>query len=264
MAMLSRVSVRAALLVALAAIVWARGDFASAQAQPPRSLREAMVGSVAEDGRNRDQAPPVARYRSETGASFVFDRSGRTPLLQFDQGLEIWALHPTPGPRGDIIYKNDLEQAVVRTTRLGGLTLFTQEHPEGMPAALVGEARAFRPPAYSPAQVLQLLAHASSRASRSARHVVPFEAGVRGQEVTAQTAYLVADAAGITAEALYRLSLTPRGRVALTRVLKVKILYGPRATARLKDGVLEVIISPRYGMAGRPSSGVIMRTISAR
>lgn len=261
--MLSWVSVRAALLLALLGIVLARSDFASAQTQPPRSLREAMVGSVAEDGRDRNQAPPVARYRSETGASFVFDRSRRPALLQFDRGLEIWVLHPTPGPRGDTIYKNDLEQTVLRTSRLGGLTLFTQENPEGMPAALVGTARPFRAPVFTPAQVLQILAHASERASRASRKVITFEAGVRGQEVTPATSYLVADAAGIAAEAVARMALTPRGRVALTRINRVKILYGPRATARLREGVLEVIISPRQGMAGRPSSGLIMRTIAA-
>lgn len=262
--MLSWVSVRTALVYALVSIVLARSGIASAQAEPPRTLREAMVGSVAEDGRDRDQAPATARYRSETGASFVFDRSGHAPLLQFDRGLEIWVLHPTPGPRGDVIYKNDLEQPVLRTTRLGGLTLFTQENPEGMPAALVAAARPFRPPVLSPQQVLQFLAHSSERASRAARRVISFEAGVRGQEVTPGSAYLVADAAGIAAEAIARLSLTPRGRVALTRVTSVKILYGPRPTARMHDGVLEVIITQRYGMAGRPSSGVIMRTIAAR
>jgi hypothetical protein len=262
--MLSWVSVRTALVYALVAIVLARSDFASAQAQPPRTLREAMVGTVAEDGRDRERAPITARYVSEKGASFVFDRSGPTPLLQFDRGLEIWALHAAPGPRGDLIYKNDLGQPVLRISRLGGLTLFTQENPDGMPAALVAAARPFRVPGLTPSQVLQILAHSSERASRAARRVVTFEAGVRGQEVTASTAYLVADAAGIAAEAIYRLSLTPRGRVALTRVTGVKVLYGPRPTARLREGVLEVIVTPRMGMAGRPSSGVIMRTIAAR
>jgi hypothetical protein len=223
-----------------------------------------MVGSAAEDGRTQTRAPVVGRYLSEKGASFVFDRTGSTALLQFDRGLEIWALHPTQGPRGDIIYKNDLGQPVLRITRLGGLTLFTQENPDGMPAALVSQARPFHPPALTPAQVLQILAQSSQRASRSARRVITFEAGVRGQEVTAQSAYLVADAAGIAAEAFYRLSLIPRGRVALTRVTNVKILYGPRPAARMRESVLEVVVTPRLGMSGRPSSGVIMRTIAAR
>lgn len=262
--MLSWVSVRTALLVALVGIVWARSEVASAQAQAPRSLREAMVGSVAEDGRARQRAPVTARFVSEKGATFVFDRSGPTPLLQFDRGLEIWALHASPGPRGDVIYKNDLGQPVLRISRLGGLTLFTQENPDGMPAALVAAARPFRPSPLTPQQVLQILAHSSERASRSARRVITFEAGVRGQEVTPATAFLVADAAGISAEAIYRLSLIPRGRVALTRVSSVKILYGPRPTARLRDGVLEVVLTPALGMAGRPSSGMIMRTIAAR
>jgi len=261
MAMLSGVTIRTALVLALVGIVLGRSDLALAQA---RTLREAMVGSAAADGRARPSAPPAGHYVSESGDRFIFDRSGRTALLQFDSGLEIWALRPTPGPRGDIIYKNDLDQPVVRTTPLGGLTVFTLENPEGMPAAFTSAARPFRPPVLTPAQVLGILTKSSERASRAARRVISFEAGVRGQEVTPQSAYLVADAAGITAEAISRLALTQRGRVALTRVLKVKILYGPRPAVRLSGGVLEVIVTPKYGMAGRPSSGVIMRVIGAR
>lgn len=259
--MLSGVTIRAALVLALVGIVLGRSDFASAQA---RTLREAMVGSAAADGRARTSIPPAAHYVSESGDRFIFDRSGRTALLQFDSGLEIWALRPTPGPRGDVIYKNDLDQPVVRTTPLGGLTIFTLENPEGMPAAATAPARPFRPPALTPSQVLGILTKSSERASRAARRVIPFEAGVRGQEVTPQSAYLVADAAGITAEAISRLALTPRGRAAITRVGKVKILYGPRPTARLREGVLEIVITPGLKMAGRPSSGVIMRTVGAR
>lgn len=262
MAMLSGVTIRTALLIALVGIVLGRSDAALAQGQA-RTLREAMVGSAASDGRAR-LAPVVAHYVSGSGDRFIFDRSGRTALLQFDRGLEIWVLRPTPGPRGDIIYKNDLDQPVVRITRLGGFTLFTTENPEGVPAAVVGSAKPFRPPVLTPAQVLQILTRSSERASRAARRVIPFEAGVRGQEVTPNTAYLVADAAGITAEGIARLSLSARGRAALTRVAKVKILYGPRPTARLREGVLEIIIAPRLGMSGRPSSGVIMRTVGAR
>nr|QQZ52104.1 DUF4908 domain-containing protein [Phenylobacterium glaciei] len=44
-------------------------------------------------------------------------------------------------PRGDIIYKNDLGEPVLRATRLGGLTLFTPDRPGGTAAALAGAVR---------------------------------------------------------------------------------------------------------------------------
>ncbi len=261
--MLSGVLVRTALALALFGIVWAGGSGASAQAQP-ETLREAMVGSAAEDGRERRHAPAAARYESQSGADFVFDRSRRTALLKFSKGTEIWALTPTPGPRGDIIYKNDLGQPVVRTTRLGGLTLFTREHPEGMPAAPVGPAQPFRPPVLTPQALVQQLTKASGRASRAAQRLIPFEAGVQGREVTPGSSFLVADAASVAADAITRLSATAPGRGAVSRVKKVRILYGPRPTARIREGMLEIIITPAHGMAGRPSSGLVIRTLASR
>lgn len=260
--MLSGVSVRTALAAALVALVWVQSGSARAQAMPD-TLREAFAGSRSQDGRGKE-SPAVARYVSGNGATFVLDRSGRHALLQFERSVEIWVLHPSPGPRGDIIYKNDLGQPVVRATRLGGLTLFTLQHPEGMPAALVGEAAKFRPPQLSPQAVLQTLAKASARAGRAAQRLIPFEAGKGRSAVTPATSFLVADAANIAAEAIARLATTSAGRNALTRVNKVMILYGQRPGARMANGVLEVIITPEHGMAGRPSSGVIMRAVAAR
>ena len=261
--MLAGVLTRAALVLALVGTVWARSDVAAAQAEP-RTLREAYVGAAAEDSRSSTAPPTVARYVSESGARFVFDRSGRTALLKFENGGEIWALRPTPGPRGDIIYRNDLDQPVVRTTRLGGLTLFTDVHPEGTPAALMGEARPFRLPVLTPNALLQTLAKASERASRAVRRIIPFEAGDQRQQVTPNSSFLVADAANVTAYAIQRLATTAAGRSALSRVRKVKVLYGPRPTARLREGVLEVVIAPQLGMAGRPSSGLVLRTLASR
>ena len=66
---------------------------------------------------------------------FVFDMSvqGR-PLIKFDDSGEVWALTPTAGPRGDTIYKNDMGEPMLRSTRLGGLTVFTQDRPMGLAA----------------------------------------------------------------------------------------------------------------------------------
>ncbi len=42
-------------------------------------------------------APPVARYMSETGVRFTFDRSQGLPLVKFDRSPEVWVLRPQPG-----------------------------------------------------------------------------------------------------------------------------------------------------------------------
>ena len=62
---------------------------------------------------------------SETGEGFIFDRSGSRPLLRFERREETWVLRPTAAPRGDIIYRNDAGDQVLRVTPGGGMTVYT-------------------------------------------------------------------------------------------------------------------------------------------
>ena len=115
--------------------------------------------------------PPVARYVSETGDVFILDRSQPKPLLKFEHSPEVWVLLPQPGPRGDVIYKNDLGEPVLRATRLGGVTVFTDARPSGAAAALAGGGSSLKLAPLGPQALLERLAQASARASRAARRL---------------------------------------------------------------------------------------------
>jgi hypothetical protein len=206
----------------------------------------------------QDKAPMVARYHDDDGdAAFVLDRSAPLPLLRFDDSPEIWVLTPQPAAHGDVIYKNDVGEPMLRASRLGGMTLFTVAHPGGAAAALIGEAPALRPAAIlTPNALLQRLAQASAHASRAAQRLVVFDA----PDVNPQTATLVADAAAVTAEAIETLARSAGGRAALGRMTKVLLVPGHKAQAVLEKGVLKVVIAPQPGaglreeVASRPSS----------
>ena len=62
---------------------------------------------------------PIARFVSQEGETFVLDRSQARPLMKFDDSPEVWVLRPQVAPRGDVIYMNDLDEPVLRATRLG-------------------------------------------------------------------------------------------------------------------------------------------------
>ena len=223
---------------------------AAPPAARPVSLRDILSHAYGETQRHA-APPPVARYTPDKGDAFVLDRSSATPLLRFEDSQEIWVLQPQPGPRGDIIYKNDVGEPMLRYTRLGGVTLFTDDRPDGEAAAFTGEAGALKPAQIlSPNALLQRLAQASARSSRSAQRLVVFEA----PDVTGQTAYLFADAAMITADAVTSVGRHGEGRRTLTKLAKVLLVPGHKANAQFADGVLQVIIETRQGVAGRPSS----------
>ena len=217
----------------------------------PITLRDILSHPWGLETRRRPAPPPVARYTPDKGGAFVLDRSTATPLLRFEDSQEIWVLQPQPGPRGDIIYKNDVGEPMLRYTRLGGVTLFTDDRPDGEAASFAGEAGALHPiQILSPNALLQRLALASAKSSHTAQRLVVFEA----PDVTGQTAYLFADAAMVTADAVGAAGRHGDGRRILAKLAKVMLIPGHKANAQFSDGVLQVIIEVRQGVAGRPSS----------
>jgi len=225
----------------------------------PDSLREGLFGPRPSEGR-QFAAPPVARYVSEDGDVFVLDRSQPRPVLKFENSGEVWVLQPQPAPRGDVIYKNDLGEPVLRATRLGGVTVFTDQRPEGSAAALAGGGVPIRLPVLGPQALFDRLIQASARASRAARRLIAFEA----PNVTPASSSLVGDAAMVASEAVIRISRRPDGSRTLARFSVIRFIEGRKPSATVSKGALQITITPAQGWGGRPSSDRIVAAASNR
>jgi uncharacterized protein DUF4908 len=202
--------------------------------------------------------PPIARYVSEEGRVFVLDRTQPVPMLKFEDSPEVWVLAANPAPRGDVIYKNDMGEPMLRATRLGGFTLFSEDRPSGEAVSLVGGgAPPLRLAPMGPQAVFERLAQASLRASRAARRPMLFEA-----EATPASSALIADAAVVTSLAIIRIAQRGDGRSMLARFNRVRFEEGRKASAGLKDGVLRIVVAPSEGLAGRPSSNRILKAVA--
>lgn len=225
---------------------------------PPPSVLRDMPTSRADRGL---QTPPVARYAVE-GSVFVFDRSSGAALLKFEDSPEIWVLQPSPATRGDVIYRNDLGEPVLRATRLGGLTLFSANAPGGEAAAMMGVADDLQPPPFlPPGAVFQRMLQSSARASRAAQHLIAFDAS----DVTPDSAPVFVDAATAAAEAVIALSRRDDGRAFLRRLDRVRFQQGPRPGAAVGPASgggrlnMQVFVDVSQGLAGRPSSQRLVR-----
>jgi len=222
----------------------------------PGTLREGLFGQRPSDGRSLN-APAVARYVSEDGQSFVLDRSQRPPLLKFDNSPEVWALSSKQAPRGDVIYKTDLGKSILRATRLGGVTLFTDAQPSGFAVSLGGAAAPLRLAPMGPQAMAERVLQASARASRAARRLIQFEA-----EASPESAALIADTAIVTAEAVVRMSRRRDGGPMLTRFSKVTVVEGKKVAATVRQRALVITVVTADGFAGRPSSDRILDAAS--
>ena len=229
----------------------------------PASLRAFLFGPSR--GGAEETLPPIGRYLSERGEGFILDRSlGKHAVLKFDDRQELWALTPAPGPRGDVIYRNDVGEQMLRATRLGGLTLFTSEEPGGTAAAVVGlTGRPQPPPVYGPEALLQVLVQAGARASHAAQHIVVFDSA--DAVATPTTEPVFADAFVLTADAFVRVNARgAAGHAAVAHIFRVHFILGPDAAAALMGRVVQVTIAPEQGVAGRPSSDRIAQAIFRR
>jgi len=230
-----------------------------AQAQAERTLRDSLIGRAQPNDGRTNSPPPVARFTTDRGQGFILDRSRRNPLIQFDGDNEVWSLTPTPGPMGDIIFKNDLGEPVLKATRWGGLILFSKDRPTGDPVAVAGRAEAFEPGHMSPSQLFQHLVRTSKRASAALTRLVKFEADVQ----TPGADYLFADAATVTADAMVELSATNRGRQLLAPVQEVRLIEGRPPSANVEGNVLILKLDLSKGWGGRPSSGRVMKVLTS-
>jgi hypothetical protein len=210
--------------------------------------------------RARPAAPTVERFSIDSGGGFTLDRSLGRPLLKFDDSPEVWALTASRGPRGDLIYLNDSGQPVLRTTRLGGVTVFTARRPEGSAAAESGAGAPLRLASIGPERLYQRLVQASARCSRAAQHLIAFDV----PDADPGSDGVIADAAGVASEAIVALAAHYGGRTLLAHVTKVEIETGRLPGATLRGGVIYVTVAPPQGVAGRPSSERILVSIGAR
>jgi hypothetical protein len=232
-------------------------------ANPALAAEQASLGDFLLGSSRMGTPPAVARYEvgSLSGGSFVLDTApGKPAYLKFDGSPEIWALRPYPGPRGDVIYKNDAEEPVLRATRLGGVTLFTPHQPEGMPAAFVGQAPPPRLVVDMDLDVLwNIFVQSSARASHIAQHLVVFEGP---QNVTPASAPVFADAAIITSQAFAQVGAQGRsGQTMTARIFKVEFTAGRNPAASCKGEVVTITVAPLMGVAGRPSSERVAKVI---
>ncbi len=202
----------------------------------------------------RSPTPKVARFVAEDGSRFILDRSTGLTLLKFEDSSELWVLVPSRTTRGDILFRNDVNQPVIRVTSLGGTTLYFRARAGGAPAAVMGQAAQLRLQSFTAQALLQRLAQASVRASRAAGRLIVFDA----PDVTVGSEAVYADAAALSAEAVAAIAQRRNGRKTVQKIERVQLIQNGKVDAAMNGRTLVVSLTPRRGVAGRPSSHRIM------
>jgi hypothetical protein len=223
----------------------------NAQAEQSQSLRERNAAAAR-------AAPPTGRYVAESGEGFILDRSGQRPLLRFDRRDETWVLRPTAAPRGDVIYRNDAGDQLLRVTPGGGMTVYTPRAPGGSPASFAGPGQSLTPPTLGPTQLFQLMARRSHMLSQTMGRLIEINL-VTGEEAES----LSVEALILSTDAVLRIARSPTARSSLDRLRSITIIEGQRASVTYARGDLRIIVAPVQGVGGRPSSARVIQAFLA-
>ncbi|CAN5248919.1 DUF4908 domain-containing protein [soil metagenome] len=227
--------------------------------QPSLASAQARSNVQAEQSRQIQRPsrvqPETGRYQSESGESFVFDRSGPRPLFRFQSRNEVWALRANAAPRGDIIYRNDAGAQILRVTPDGGVTLYSVRAPNGSPASRVGPSPALERPLLGPVELARLMLQRGALLSRTLGRAIVV--ALDGEEDEA----LCIDALMVSTDAVLRMAASPTTRAQLDGLHTVTITEGRTASVVYVNGDLRVTVQPNQGVSGRPSSTRIIQAV---
>ncbi len=225
----------------LAGPVWPRaGDDAS------QVLREAFKSPG-------ESLPPVARFdAAKSGKAFIIEQRRQGLLLfRYVHSREVFALHRVPGPRGDMMLKNDLGAVMVRMSRVGGPVLFPGRGSPGIPAWRSGSAAPLARQVFH----LEDLRGALTEVARDIATDLDHDVTISATGARERSAWLYLDTAMNVRSAINRLVRSSgRSNRVLPRLNTIRLVNAPEQALSLHDGVLDIALVSQDGFAGRPSS----------
>lgn len=226
----------------------------------PNAAQAQSRGNVQAEQNHNLPGPPArsvpasGRYESDSGDAFILDQSGVRPLLRFEGRPETWVLRPTAAPRGDVIYRNDAGDEVLRVSSSGGMTIYSPRNPGGSPASLTGSAPELTPPTLGPAQLGMLIIRSSGLVSQSLGRLVEINV-----ETSTEAEAVTVDALMVSTDAVVRMARSATARQHLARLRRISIEESDRNSVSYANGELRIMVTPNPAASGRPSPGRIIR-----
>jgi hypothetical protein len=231
------------------ALAWQDG--AHAQSVMNDRLSEERLGSV-----------EAGSYLAGDNLKFSLDAASNHFLLRFDGLPEVFVLYVDPGSMGGRILKYDSGETALRVTGWGGLTIYTDAAPDGLPAARTGDSL---PPTLRAVSLSDVQAAAQDEQEHLAyvRQVqLSFAADWTVLAGNTNLRALAFDTMENAARGLERFAANGAGRLTLGQHAdSVFVTTGSKPTLALKGKTLIVTFNAGQGYVGRASSRAIARAL---
>lgn len=202
-------------------------------------------------------------YLAGESIKFLLDRyTGNKFLLRFAGDPEIYVIYADRASLGGRVLKYDTGITVISVAGWGGMTIYTDPHPEGLPAVRTGESTMPVLQPVSPTEAENATGDEEQHLSYAHKFKLAVTADWNGIAHDAAERAQAFDAMQNTVRGLDRFSASQQGRNALAKLDSVKMaLTGGRPTASITGKTLIVTFNKRQGFAGRASSRAIARAL---
>ncbi len=177
----------------------------------------------------------------------------------YGPAAEIYRLTSNRGPRGDVIYKNDEGETLLRIASYGGATVFWPGDNQGSAASKsFGETRTLALIFEDFDTALRRASSATALISAATGAPIVFNVGEAPPE--GQNAAVLADAVVMAAKAIKLVAADPTGaRIIASRIEEVQFEAAEAPSLTLDEHVLKIQYAPTGGVESRPSSSAIRR-----
>ena len=201
-------------------------------------------------------------YLAGDRVAFELVNAGDNYLLRFRGAPEVFVLYADHGSLGGRILKFDSGETAMNIAGWGGVTLYTDQAPQGLPAVRTGDALPPQPPAVSTQDMQAAASDEAERLAYVRRINVQFTTDWNALSENSLARAFAFDTMENAARGIERFSGGNAQREAFAkRVSTVMIVQGSHPTLGLSGRTLMVSFNPGLGFAGRASSRAIARAL---
>lgn len=228
---------------------------------PPLARAQDSVEERLSDDRLAPIVPGV--YVAGDKIGFSLDTLGGEFLLRMDGTPEVFVLYPARASLGGRVLKYDSGETAMLVAGWGGMTLYTDAQPGGLPAVRTGDSVPPQPPSVSLSE-MQAAAGDSGQRLGYVRHLnLSFTADWNALASDSSLRAFAYDAMENAARGIDRFASFGPARDALAkRVSVVSIQTNSRPTIAFNGRTLIVTYNAGRGFEGRASSRAIAHALS--
>ncbi len=203
-------------------------------------------------------------YQAGDNIQFTLDRAGGYYLLRFADDPEVFVLYSDHASLGGRVLKYDSGETVLQIAGWGGMTLYTDDKPGGLPAVRTGDSAPLELPAVTLADLEQAARDEAAHLAAADGIMLSFRTDWDSLGDNPALTALCYETLENAAHGIDRFADVQGGRSALAHVedAVLQTTHG-KPTLSVSGTELVVTYNPNRSYAGRASSRAITRALAA-